>query len=145
MSGRVSAEKAVDPEVLLESIRSLIENEDAAGAKRLAAEAAAMFPDYPPIQQMHHFFRPRKVAQSTARVPDRRRAFARLKEEAPNLRGRWVALDADDVVASAESLKELLAVIEPMALEYPPLSILLNSGTWKPSSEPTPFGTDSAR
>jgi hypothetical protein len=106
---------------MLNSVRSLIEQENVAGAKELAAEVAALFPDYPPAQQMHRFFRPRKVARSAAREPDRRRAFARLDEEAPRLRGRWVALSADDVVASAETLKELLALVEPMALEFPPL------------------------
>jgi Flp pilus assembly protein TadD len=59
MSRRASAKRAwVDeagPEVLLESIRSLIENEDVAGARQLAAEAVALFPDDPAIQQMHRF------------------------------------------------------------------------------------------
>ena len=54
-------------------------------------------------------------------MPDRNRAFARLSQEASQLRGRWVALSEDDVVASAETLKELLAVVQPMALDYPPL------------------------
>ena len=125
MSRRASAERAwVDvagPEALLESIRSLIENEDVAGARQLAAEAAALFPDDPAIQQTHHFFRPRRVAPSTALAPDRSRAFARLATEAPTLRGRWVALSEDDVIASADTLKELLALIEPIKLAFPAL------------------------
>jgi len=125
MSRRASAEKAwtqaTDPETLLESIRSLIENEDVARARQLAAEAVAIFPHDPQLQQMHHFFRPYRVMRSSARIPNRRRAFARLDEEAPGLRGRWVALSEDDVVASAETLEELLALIQPMALEFPPL------------------------
>lgn len=111
----------VGPEALLASIRSLIENEDLAGARQLAAEAAAMFPACPPVQQMHRFLRPGRVVRSAHREPDRSRAFARLEEEAPRLSGRWVALSEDDVVASAESLQDLLSVIRPMTLEFPPL------------------------
>jgi hypothetical protein len=105
----------------MEAIRSLLEQENTAGARKLAAEAAAMFPDDPQLKQAHHVFRPYKVTPSSARIPNRRRAFARLDEEAPRLRGRWVALSEDDVVASAETLKELLALVEPMGLKYPPL------------------------
>jgi hypothetical protein len=111
----------VGPEALLASIRSLIENEDLAGARQLAAEAAAMFPGDPPVQQMYRFLRPARVVRSSHREPDRSRAFARLEEEAPRLSGRWVALSEDDVIASAESLQDLLSAIRPMALEFPPL------------------------
>jgi hypothetical protein len=109
------------PEVLLESIRSLIENEDVAGARQLAAEAVALFPGDPAIQQMHRFFRPRRVVPSAELAPDRSRAFARLATEEPSLRGRWVALSEDDVIASATTLKELLAFIKPIELAFPAL------------------------
>jgi hypothetical protein len=112
---------AADPESWMDAIRSLIEQEDLAGAKQLAAEAVALFPDDPSIQKMHHFFRPYKVARSEARAPDRSRAFARLDEEASRLRGRWVALSEDDVIASAGTLKELLSIIQPIALDFPAL------------------------
>jgi hypothetical protein len=105
----------------MDSVRSLIEQENLAGAKALAAEAAALFPDDPTVQQMHRFFRPYKSSLSDELAPDRSRAFARLKELAPSLRGRWVALSEDDVIASAETLKELLAVIEPIPLQHPAL------------------------
>lgn len=72
MSRRATAEKAwtqgTDPETMLDAIRSLIENENVAGARQLAAEAAAQFPDDPQIQRMHHFFRPRRVVPSSARI-----------------------------------------------------------------------------
>jgi hypothetical protein len=112
---------AVDPESLQASILSRIENEDVAGARQLAAEAVALFPGHPVLEKTHRFLRPGRVRRSAAREPDRSRAFARLTEEAPKLRGRWVALSEDEVVASAETLKELLAIVQPMPLEYPPL------------------------
>ena len=125
MSRRASANRAwtdvADPEVLLDSIRFLIESEDLAGAKQRAAEAAALFPDDPAIQQANRFFRPRRVAPSASMAPDRSRAFARLDQEGPALRGRWVALSEDDVIASANTLKELLAVIKPIELAFPAL------------------------
>jgi len=121
MGRQASVEKAVDPETLQASIRSLLDSEDLAGARQLAAEAVALFPGDQVLEQMRHFLRPGRVVRSAALEPDRRRAFARLDEEAPKLRGRWVALSEDDVVASAETLKELLAVIQPMALNHPPL------------------------
>jgi len=111
----------VDPESLQASILSLIEREDVAGARQLAAEAVALFPGHSALEQMQRFLRPGRVVRSSAREPDRNRAFARLSQEAPKLRGRWVALSEDDVVASAETLKELLAVVQPMALDHPPL------------------------
>jgi len=106
----------------MESIRSLIEQENTAGARKLAAEAVAMFPDDPQLQQVHHFFRPYKVARSPHLEPNRSRAFARLDAEAPNLGGLWVALSEDDIVAAAETLEELLALVEPMGLKYLPLA-----------------------
>jgi hypothetical protein len=125
MSRRAGAEKAwtqaTAPETLMEAIRSLLEQENTAGARKLAAEAVAIFPDDPQLQQAHHFFRPYKVTPSPVLEPNRSRAFARLDDEAPKLRGLWVALSEDDVVASAETLKELLALVEPMGLKHPPL------------------------
>lgn len=109
---------AADPELWMEAIRSEVGQQDLERARQLAAEAAALFPDHPEIQKAHHVFRPYKVSRSPAREPDRKRAFARLKELAPELRGRWVALSEDDVIASAETLKELLAVIAPIKLAY---------------------------
>jgi hypothetical protein len=105
----------------MEGIRSLVGQQDLEGARQLAAEAAALFPDHLEIQKANHVFRPYRVSRSPAREPDRGRAFARLRELTPELRGRWVALSEDDVVASAQTLKELLVVIQPMALAYPPL------------------------
>jgi hypothetical protein len=110
-----------DPEPWMDAIRSRVGEQDLAGAKKLADEAAALFPDHPEIQKARHAFRPYKVSLSPAREPDRRRAFARLKELSPELRGLWVALSEDDVIASAETLKELLAIIEPMKMAYPAL------------------------
>jgi hypothetical protein len=110
-----------DPESWMEAIRERVGQQDLKGAKRIADEAAVLFPDHPEIQKAHHVFRPYKSSLSPAREPDRSRAFARLKELAPGLRGRWVALSEDDVVASAEDLKELLAMVQPMKLDFPPL------------------------
>jgi len=58
---------------------------------------------------------------STELAPDRSRAFERLKKEWPKLVGRWVALSEDDVIASANTLKELLAFIQPIELAFPAL------------------------
>lgn len=125
MGKRASSERAwadvADPESLQASILSLIEREDLAGARQLATEAVALFPGHSVLEKTRHFLRPGRVVRSAAREPDRSRAFARLSEEAPGLRGRWVALSEADVVASAETLKDLLAVVQPMALDYPPL------------------------
>jgi hypothetical protein len=112
---------AADPESWMDAIRSLVGEQDLEGAKQLAAEAVALFPDHPEIRQAHHVFRPYKASRSPVLEPDRRRAFARLKELAPGLRGLWVALSEDDVIASAETLKELLAIIEPIKMAYPAL------------------------
>jgi hypothetical protein len=126
MSRVAHAEQAVlpveaDRESWMEAIRSRVSQQDLEGAKQIAAEAAALFPDDPEIQKTHHVFRPYKVSRSSVLTPDRRRAFARLKELAPGLRGLWVALSEDDIIASAETLKELLAVIEPIKLASPAL------------------------
>jgi hypothetical protein len=110
-----------DPESWMEAIRERVGQQDLKGAKQIADEAAALFPDHPEIQKAHHVFRPYKSSLSDELAPDCRRAFARLKELAPSLRGRWVALSADDVIASAETLEELLAMVQPMKLEFPPL------------------------
>jgi hypothetical protein len=61
---RVRPAAGADPESWMDSVRSLIEQENLAGAKALAAEAAALFPDDSTVQQMHRFFRPYKVSRS---------------------------------------------------------------------------------
>ena len=126
MSRAAHAEQIVrsveaNPEVWMDAIRSRVSEQDLEGAKQIAAEAAALFPDHPEIQKTNHVFRPYKVSRSPVLEPDRSRAFARLKELAPGLRGLWVALSEDDVIASAETLKELLAIIEPIKMAYPAL------------------------
>jgi len=118
---RVRPAAAAGPEAWMEAIRTLVGKQDLKGAKQIADEAAALFPDHPEIQKAHHVFRPYKSSLSSVREPDRSRAFARLKELAPELRGRWVALSEDDVVASAENLKELLVIVQPMKVEFRPL------------------------
>ena len=123
-SARLSSpfEYSYEPESFLAAIHRALEEGSLEEARRIAEEGAARFPGHEELERKRRLLHPGKVVSVPRKnSPSRRRAFERLDQEAPRLRGKWVALSADEIVATADSLAELLAVVRPMNLENPPL------------------------
>lgn len=62
-----------------------------------------------------------RVKSSSKKDVDRSAEFRWLNLNSARFRGRWVALLGDQLVASADSLKELLAELKELKLEGRPL------------------------
>lgn len=115
-------EPSDQPEFWLAAIDRALEEGSLREARRIAEEGAERFPSHKELARLSRALRPGKAVSVPGRnIPDQSKAFQRLEEEAWRLRGKWVALSADDVVASANTLEELLAIVQPMKLEFPPL------------------------
>ena len=118
----IAAAFAEDPESWSATAKHCLEEGAFRDAQRLSFEGALRFPGHQELERMSRLLSPpKKVRRSGRNLPDRSRAVQRLRQEISELRGKWVALSEDDVVAKAETLKELNAAVQPMDLEHPPL------------------------
>lgn len=111
------------PESLLAAIRSALEDDTVAEARRLAEQGAFLFPDSEELQRAHHVLRPPVVrtAVGAGKVPDRREAFEWLRANGQNYQGRWIAFDNQGLVASADRLADLIRTVDALELPVPPI------------------------
>ena len=117
-----SYDSSNEPESFLAAIHRALEEGSLEEARRIAEEGAAKFSGHEELERKRRLLQPGKaVSVARKNAPSRRRAFERLDQEASRLRGKWVALSADDIVATADTLDDLLAIVRPMNLEHPPL------------------------
>jgi len=89
----------------LDAVLRALESGDVNGARRLAATAAARWPD---SQSTQHFWRvlqpPRLLATSPASGRDRRREFAWIRGHAAEYPGCWLAVFEDRLIAADPDL-----------------------------------------
>lgn len=71
--------------------------------------------------KIHEALSPPRVKPSSKMDVDRSAEFRWLNLNSVRFRGRWVALLGDQLVASADTLKELLAGLKGLRLEGKPL------------------------
>jgi hypothetical protein len=115
-----------DPEALLARIRELV-TDDFVGARLLAREAAARFPQHAGLRNARRVL---DEGRATV-VPDHRdvtrdEEFRWLSNPPQWARGKWVALDGGSLVAAADSLDELASALESRQLPTPPLVHLVD-------------------
>jgi hypothetical protein len=92
------------------------------GRIRDAHEAlAAAGPDAPVDPKLREVLSPPKIKRSDKRDVDRSAEFRWLKTHAAEYQGQWVALLGENLVASSEILKELLARLDELQLMGRPL------------------------
>jgi hypothetical protein len=109
------------PEALLARIRELV-TDDFLGARQLAIEAAARFPRHAGLRAVR-----RVLAEGRATVAPGQRDVGRVEEyrwlsDPPDwARGKWVALAGATVVASADTLDEVVKAVQSRRLSPPPL------------------------
>lgn len=78
-------------------------------------------PDVPVDPKLREVLAPAKVRKSDVRDVDRSQEFRWLKTHAAEHQGQWVALLGENLVASAEILRELLAQLDELQLDGKPL------------------------
>ena len=105
-----------------DQIRRLIEQERISAARSLLAVALAAEPDNGALASLHKVLAPPRVQ----RVPSQGsrgsgEEFGWLLENGERYRGQWVAIRGCELLAHADSLKELRILLEPLALPSPPL------------------------
>ncbi|HEY7213713.1 MAG TPA: DUF5678 domain-containing protein [Thermoanaerobaculia bacterium] len=97
------------PETFIEEIRRIINSGTLRGAREVAEQGLALFPDDPELQRLHHVLRPFEVRVSSYwKTPDPRPNYEWLKKNARKYRGKWVGLDRGELVAAADTLEEVL-------------------------------------
>ena len=70
---------------------------------------------------MREILRPSRVRKSAVKGVDRSAEFHWLKTKAAEHPGKWVALVGENLVASSDTLKELLAQLAELRLGREPL------------------------
>ncbi len=99
-------------------IKSLLQRGEIKEAQHLYMHAKDLIQD----QRLHKALAPPRIRVSSREPgPDRSAEFRWLDSNSDRFRGRWVALLGERLVASADSLKELLVELKPMTLEGKPL------------------------
>ena len=99
------------PEEVLERIRALVTDEYPK-ARRLAAEAAARFPDHDEIRSAHLVLnRPQAPVATMPPEPSTDEEFEWLKNPPDSVHGKWVALVGKELVAVADTLMDLVKTL----------------------------------
>lgn len=114
------------PEALLTRIRELV-TDDLVGTRHLAAEAAARYPRHAGLRSAQRVLEKGRAGV----VPDQRdvsrdEEFRWLSNPPDWARGKWVALDGATVVASADTLDEVVKALRSRRLSPPPLVHLVD-------------------
>ncbi|MEA2601487.1 MAG: hypothetical protein QOF89_2479 [Acidobacteriota bacterium] len=101
-----------------EQVRSLVEEGRISEARRLLDTAGELVPAESKIREI---LSPPRVKQSDKRDVDRSAEFRWIKAHEASHRGKWVALVEEKLVASSDSLKELLVQIDQLQFDRRPL------------------------
>ncbi len=109
---RADAQKPT-PETFIEEIRRIIDSGTLRGAREVAEQGLALFPDHPELQRLHYVLRPFEVRS----VPgpnsfDPTPNYEWLKKNVHAYRGKWVGLDLGELVAAADTFEEVLQALE---------------------------------
>jgi len=99
-------------------IRSLVEEGRILDARDLLKTAGDQVPAGSDLRRI---LGPPRVSKSDLLDVDRSPEFRWLKKHAHEYQGQWVALLGENLVASSEALKELLARLDELHLDGKPL------------------------
>jgi len=118
MSAPARLRHSADPPDAEQQIRSLLEEGQIWEAQELLKSAGDRVPAGSKIREV---LSPARVRKSPVKGVDRSAEFHWLKTKAAEYPGKWVALVGEDLVASSDTLKELLARLSELRLEREPL------------------------
>ena len=96
------------PETFIEEIRRIMNSGTLRGAREVAEQGLALFPDHPELQRLHYALRPfevRSIPGFTSFDPTPN--YEWLKKNWEAYQGKWVGLDGGELVAASESFEEV--------------------------------------
>ncbi len=102
-------------------IRSRLDQGEVLEARRLAGEAASVYPGDHDVTRINKILAPALVTRTPTLDADRTKEFDWLRQHADDFLGKWIAVLDGTLIASAETLRELLSAVEKRALSRPPL------------------------
>jgi len=110
------------PESFLEEIQQIFNAGTLRGAREVAEQGLALYPNHPELRRLHHALRPFKSRiVSGRRQPDRRETFRWITENAWKYEGQWVAVLGPKLIAASPKLSEVLEVVEKGHFDESPL------------------------
>lgn len=93
-------------------IRSMLDRDQVAAARALLTVALAEFPSAPELLRAAVVLALPKSTRRSVRDTERTNEYSWLTSHATAYRGKWVAVVGSELIASDESLKELLQTLE---------------------------------
>ncbi len=102
-------------------IRELIEREQIGAARRLLATASLELLSDASLTSLQQVLAPARVMAIKRADVDRAREYRWLAAHAQRYRGQWVAVDGENLLAHAPSLKELRELLKTLVPRRPPL------------------------
>jgi len=102
-------------------VRSLVEGDKIEAARKLLAVALRRAPAARELLKVADVLAPARVESVSRTDRERSQEYSWLKRNAAAYAGRWVAVDGEQLVASASTLKELLEQIRQLNRSHPPL------------------------
>jgi hypothetical protein len=103
---------------LEEQMRTLLAEGQIWEAQKLFKTSGDLLPADSALREI---LSPPRVRKSSLKGVDRSPEFHWLKTQADAHQGKWVALVGESLVASSDSLKELLSKLDRLSFERPPL------------------------
>jgi hypothetical protein len=120
--------EAVEPQALerdvlpfLMAVRRCIEAEQLSAAREMFEVASAQILNNPLVARLRSLVAPPVVTRVEKQDVDRSLEYEWLRTESHKYRGQWVALQGDQLVAMAQTLRELRENIRAQALTRAPL------------------------
>ncbi len=117
--------QAPTPETFLAEIQAIFNSGTLRGAREVAEQGLALFPDHPELLRLHHALRPYEVRSRPDLVGyylDPLPNYEWLEQNADRYRGKWVGLDQGELVLAADTLAEVLEALR----ERSPRGILVH-------------------
>ena len=114
---------AIDAEIAAERILALLEKDLYLPARNLAVQAVERFPDHRRLKTIWKVFDTggKSWVAPGGSEPSRREELEWLRQPPDWARGKWVALAGSEVVAVADSLKEVADSVRAQKLAKQPL------------------------
>jgi hypothetical protein len=105
----------------LAAVRRLVEGERLAAAREMLGSAPAYILSDPLIARLRLVVAPPVVTRVEGRDVDRTLEYGWLRTEGHKYRGRWVALEGNNLLATGATLRELRELLKTLVLARPPL------------------------
>ncbi len=101
--------RVADPLLLLEHVKNLLQQGNINNARRTLELGSIRYPWSRQILKLMMAIAPGQVLRTGEKTSGRKKEFKWIREHGDKYRGQWVALDGDDLIGFAPTLKNLLA------------------------------------